>query len=65
MEEAPKQENLEFSLAIENAKRLAQSLEGIKVEKFSDLGREFIDNLSEREINALRGLVSVLENAGK
>ena len=54
--------NLEFSNAIDNAKRLAESLQGIKPEKFSGLKKEFIDNLSKGEIDTLKELVSVLEN---
>ena len=54
--------SLEFGSAIENAKKLAQSLQGIKPEKFSSLKKEFTENLSEDEMYTLKGLISVLEN---
>ena len=52
----------EFGAAVENIRKLAESVKGIKPEKWTDLRKELKDNLSKEELDTVRGLASILEN---
>ena len=52
----------EFVAAVENMRQLAQSVKGIKPEKWADLKTQLEHNLSKEERDAIIGLASILEN---
>ena len=52
----------EFVAAVEDMKKLAQSVKGIKREKWADLKTQLKHNLSKEERDTIIGLASILVN---
>ena len=52
----------EFVAAVQNMRELAESVKGIKPEKWADLKTQLKHNLSKEERDTIIGLASILEN---